>query len=39
MDQLVDHSFTYRIAISPPQGRKVLTQRLLPAEDPRQSGE
>ena len=34
MTQLLGHSITYRIAVSPQQGRKVFTLQTLPACDP-----
>jgi hypothetical protein len=34
MDQLLGHSITYRIAVGPQQGSKVLTLQTLPACDP-----
>ena len=33
LDQLLGHSITYRIAVGPRQGRKVLTLQTLPATD------
>ncbi len=33
MNQLLGHSITYRIAVGPQQGRKVLTLQTLPACD------
>ena len=34
MDQLLGHSITYRIAVGPQAGRKVITLQTLPACDP-----
>jgi hypothetical protein len=34
MNQLLDHSFTYRIALGPQAGRKVFTLQTLPACEP-----
>jgi hypothetical protein len=34
MDQLLEHSITYRVAVGPQAGRKVFTLQTLPACDP-----
>ncbi len=38
MDPLWGHSITWRIAVGPQAGRKVLTLQTLPADDPAQAG-
>jgi hypothetical protein len=37
MDPLRGHSITYRIAVGPQAGHKVLTLQTLPADDPAQA--
>ena len=38
LDPLWGHSITWRIAVGPQAGRKVLTLQTLPAGDPAQAG-